>query len=141
MGEKGNDILDILEREKADLNKVVLCHCDPTFEDYDYHDSLAKRGAYIEFDLWGAEFMSFEGWFLPSDGDRIKAVEEQIKRGNAKKILFSLDACFKISFKKWGGFGYTHIIENIVPRLRQKGMNDEHISRILVDNPKELLSF
>ena len=63
---KGNDILDILEREKADLNKVVLCHCDPTFEDYDYHDSLAKRGAYIEFDLWGAEFMSFEGWFLPS---------------------------------------------------------------------------
>ncbi|MCL4385731.1 MAG: hypothetical protein M1326_05395 [Cyanobacteria bacterium] len=137
----GNNILDILEKEKVNLNKVVLCHCDPTLENYDYHDSLAKRGAFIEYDLWGAEFMSYEGWFLPSDGDRIKAVKEQIKRSNLNRILFSYDACFKISFKKWGGFGYTHIIENIIPRLKQAGISDEQINQIIIENPKNLLSF
>lgn len=138
---KGNSILDIVKEEKADLKKTVLCHCDPTCENYDYHDSLAKRGAYIEYDLWGGEFMSYEGWFLPSDGDRIKAVKEQINRGNLDRILFSHDACLKISFKKWGGFGYTHIIENIVPRLDQAGITDEQINKIIIENPKQLLSF
>ena len=138
---RGNAILDILENEKCNLDKTVLCHCDPTWENYDYHDSLAKRGAYIEFDFWGGEFMSSEGWFLPSDGERIKAIKEQINRGNLKKILLSHDACFKISFKKWGGFGYSHILENIVPRFKQAGIKDEQINIMINENPKELLSF
>jgi len=138
---KGLDILKIIEEEKANLRKTVLCHCDPTCANYEYHDSIAKKGAYIEYDLWGAEFMSYEGWFLPSDGDRIKAVKEQIDRGNIDRILFSHDACFKISFKKWGGFGYTHITENIIPRLKQNGISPEQIDKIIIDNPKKLLSF
>lgn len=138
---KGNAILDILEKEKCNLGKTVLCHCDPTWENYDYHDSLAKRGAYIEYDIWGGEFMSYEGWFLPGDGDRIKAIKEQIDRGNLEKILLSHDACFKISFKKWGGFGYSHILENIAPRFKQAGITGEQINIMVNENPKELLSF
>jgi len=85
--------------------------------------------------------MTFEGDFLPSDGDRIKAIKEQIRRGNIDRILVSHDICFKILLTKWGGFGYAHIIKNIVPRMQKAGISDEDINKITVENPKRFLSF
>jgi Predicted metal-dependent hydrolase with the TIM-barrel fold len=139
--ENGNKILDILEKESVNLEKVVISHCDTTIDDMDYHEALAKRGVYVEYDLFGAEFMSYEGKFLPSDGDRIKAIKELIKRGYLDHILISHDACHKISFVRWGGWGYGHILRHIIPRLRQEGLKEDQISTIIKENPKRLLSF
>ena len=110
-------------------------------EDYDYADSLAKRGAYIVFDQFGMELMTYEGTFLPSDELRIRTVQEQIRRGNLEHILLSHDVAFKICLTRWGGFGYAHILENIVPRLRQKGISQEQIDTILIENPKRFLAW
>jgi phosphotriesterase-related protein len=139
--EYGNKILDVLEKEGVNLKKVVMSHCDTTMDDIDYHEALAKRGIYIEYDLFGAEFMSYEGIFLPSDGDRIKAIKELIKRGYLEHILISHDACHKISFVRWGGWGYGHILRHIIPRLRQAGLKEDQIITIIKENPKRLLSF
>jgi len=137
----GNEILDILQEVGTDLNKVALSHLDPTMEDYDYADSLAKRGAYIVYDQFGMHLMSYEGFFIPSDDVRIKTVKEQIRRGNLEHILISQDVCFKICLTKWGGHGYAHILENIVPRLLQEGITEEQINTIMVENPKRFLSW
>jgi phosphotriesterase-related protein len=137
----GNKILDILTGAGADLQKVALSHLDPTMEDYDYADSLAKRGAYIVYDQFGMHLMTYEGFFLPSDNDRIKTIKEQIRRGNLENILISQDVCFKICLTKWGGYGYAHILENIVPRLIQEGLTEEQIRTILIENPKRFLSW
>ena len=137
----GNEILDILEKAGANLDKVALSHCDPTLDDVDYHDSLAKRGAYIEYDQFGMELMTYEGEFLPSDGDRIKAILKQIDKGNIEHILISHDICFKILLTKWGGWGYGHIHNHIIPRLRKAGVTEDQIYKITVENPKRLLSF
>ena len=138
---EGNTILDILEDTVVDMNKIALSHLDPTMSDYDYADSLAQRGAYIVYDQFGMHLMTYEGWFLPSDNDRIKTIKEQIDRGNLKHILISQDVCFKILLTQWGGHGYAHIIENIVPRLRKTGITEEQIHTILVENPKRFLSW
>jgi len=135
----GKDILDILEEVGVDFRKVVLCHCDPTLKDGDYHDFIAKKGAYIEYDQFGMEVMTYEGKFLPSDGERIEAVLGQIKRGNINKILISHDICFKITLTKWGGWGYSHIVNHIFPRFKQRGLNQEFIDIITKENPKNLL--
>ena len=137
----GNRILDILMEAGADGRKVALSHLDPTMEDYDYADSLAKRGAYIVFDQFGMELMTYEGAFLPSDEMRIRTIVEQIRRGNLERILLSHDVAFKICLTRWGGFGYAHILENIVPRLLQKGVTQEQIEVILIENPKRLLGW
>jgi phosphotriesterase-related protein len=138
---QGNKILDILEKQKVDLNKVALCHCDPTLDNWKYHDSLAKRGAYIHYDQFGMELMTNEGIFLPSDGERITAVKKQIELGNLNRILISGDLAFKIVFKKWGGWGYTHILNHIIPRMKQAGITTDQIHTITVENPKRLLEF
>lgn len=137
----GNKILDILEKAGADISNVALSHLDPTMDDYDYADSLAKRDAYIVYDQFGMHLMSYEGMFIPSDDARIKTVKEQIRRGNIEHILVSQDVCFKICLTKWGGHGYAHILENIVPRFLQEGLTEEQIHTILVENPKRFLSW
>jgi phosphotriesterase-related protein len=138
---EGNAILDVLQQGGADLTKVALSHLDPTMADYDYADSVAKRGAYIVYDQFGMSLMSTEGIFIPSDNERIVTLKEQIRRGNVKHILISQDVCFKICLTKWGGHGYAHILENIVPRLRREGITDEQITTILVENPGRFLSW
>ncbi len=140
-GKEGNAILDVLEGGGADLRKVALSHLDPTMADYDYADSLAKRGAYIVYDQFGMYLMSTEGIFLPSDNERIWTLKEQIRRGNLAHILISQDVAFKICLTRWGGHGYAHILENIVPRLRSEGITEEQIQTILVENPRRFLSW
>jgi phosphotriesterase-related protein len=140
-GKEGNAILDVLKDGGADLRRVALSHLDPTMADYDYADSLAKRGAYIVYDQFGMHLMSTEGIFIPSDNERIATVKEQIRRGNLKNILISQDVCFKICLTRWGGHGYAHILENIVPRLRREGISEEQIHTILVENPQRFLSW
>ena len=138
---EGNAILDIIEKNGGDIRKVVLSHLDPTMHDLDYADSLAKRGAYIEYDLFDTHIMSFEGEFLPSDNERIETILEQIRRGNLEHILISHDTCMKIKLTRWGGHGYAHILENIVPRLLKRGLSREQIDMLLIENPKRFLAW
>jgi phosphotriesterase-related protein len=140
-GKEGNAILDVLHEAGADPRKIALSHLDPTMADYDYADSLARRGAYIVYDQFGMYLMSTEGIFIPSDNERIVTLKEQIRRGHLENILISQDVCFKICLTKWGGHGYAHILENIVPRLRREGITDEQIHTILVENPRRFLSW
>ena len=98
-------------------------------------------GLPIVYDQFGMYFMTSERRFLPSDNERIWAVKEQIKRGTLKHILISQDVGFKVLLTKWGGHGYAHILENIVPRLLEEGVTEEQIHTILVENPKRLLSW
>jgi phosphotriesterase-related protein len=138
---EGNKILDIIEESGGDSRRVVLSHLDPTMHDLDYADSLAKRGAFIEYDLFDTHIMSYEGEFLPSDNERIEVIVEQIGRGNLEHILISHDTCMKIKLTRWGGHGYAHIVENIVPRLLRKGLSREQIDILLIANPKRFLAW
>ncbi|GAI86739.1 unnamed protein product [marine sediment metagenome] len=137
---KAKFIIDALKENGTNLNKIAFCHCDPTLEDYEYHDFIAKQGAYIEYDHIGMHLMSSKGWFLKEDdNDRIRAIKRQIEMGNLKKILISQDISFKIRLTKWGGFGYSHILENICPRLKKEGLSNEEINTILIENPRKFL--
>lgn len=137
---KAKNIIDILKNNGANINKIAIDHCDPTLEDYEYHDYIAKQGAFIEYDHIGMHLMSSKGWFLKQDdNDRIRAIKKQIDMGNLNKILISQDISFKVRLTKWGGFGYSHILDNIVPRLKQEGISDEEINTILIENPKKFL--
>ena len=47
----------------------------------------------------------------------------------------SHDIAYKSSLTKYGGYGYHHLLVNVVPRLRRKGVDDAGLRRLLVDNP------
>ncbi len=135
---ESHQLLDILEEEGAKLEKIIFSHQDFTGEDPEYHDSLVQRGAYIEFDTFGCECVADpldnNIWFC-SDGQKIDYVKKQIEMGNVRKILLSGDLCMKILFTKWGGWGYAHIPQHILPRMRSSGISEEAIHIMTVENP------
>ncbi len=137
-------ILDIIEAEGGDIRKTVLCHMDFTGGQSDYHDSLAKRGAFIEFDTFGCECVTGQrDWNLwyATDGQKIAWVLEQIQRRNLAHILLSGDMCQKLFFTKWGGWGYAHIPQHILPRMRSLGISEETIQILVVDNPQKAFCY
>jgi predicted metal-dependent phosphotriesterase family hydrolase len=40
-----------------------------------------------------------------------------------------------------GGDGYDHILKNVVPVMRRKGMPEDDIEAILVTNPARIMAF
>jgi phosphotriesterase-related protein len=42
---------------------------------------------------------------------------------------------------KYGGREYAHILNYAIPLMLDKGMTQEQIDTIIIDNPKRLLTF
>jgi phosphotriesterase-related protein len=64
-----------------------------------------------------------------------------IARGHEGQVLMSHDIAYKSSLTRYGGYGYHHLIVNVVPRLRRKGVDDAGLRRLLVDNPRRAFVF
>jgi len=104
---------------------------------------LAQKGCYLEWDLFG-----WDGVFpqqptpvdIPSDQGRLRQIIQMIDLGFLDQILISHDICAKIRLARYGGTGYAHLLENIVPIMRQKGLSEEQIHTIMVENPKRAFS-
>ena len=84
---------------------------------------------------------------MPSSSIRYKQTEPMgfIKRiadaGYSEKIVIGQAICTKHRLTKYGGHGYGHILENIVPKMRRKGFSEELIHAITVGNPASILAF
>ncbi len=55
--------------------------------------------------------------------------------------LSSVARAYKSSLTKYGGYGYHHLIVNVLPRLRRKGVDDAGLRRLLVENPRRAVVF
>lgn len=138
-GRQGNRVLDVLEAEGADLGKVALSHCDGDL-DVDWLDSLAARGCYVEFDLFGTNHdWRILGRGFNDDGERLDALAQLVDRGHAERLLLSHDICMKNSLKRYGGWGYEHVGASVLPKLDQL-LGEELRSLISAVNPLRHLS-
>jgi phosphotriesterase-related protein len=135
----GLAVLDLLEKSGVRLDKVIISHTDAKIH-MDYMKAIMARGAYAEFDHIGEEFYIDSADFrMDSDMDRVQAIAELIKCGCEKRILISQDVCFKTDLLAYGGWGYAHILNNIVPMMVKRGITRESIRTIMVNNPADLL--
>jgi phosphotriesterase-related protein len=69
------------------------------------------------------------------------AVLKLIDDGYADRLLFSHDVCMKIQRREYGGFGYSHLPENILPTLEERGVSKDTLDQITVENPQTILTF
>jgi len=142
---EANKCLDIVAKEGVDLSKVYLSHMDQTCADIEYHKSIIEKyGVVLSYDCFGFEtpcegFCS--GGTHPSDTERVKAVVELLKAGYEKNLVLAQDVCMKIQRRKYGGYGYAHVLENIVRDLKHGGVSDKQIGTMLADNPRRLLAW
>lgn len=135
------EIAEFLVEAGADMSRVVLGHLDLRVQDLSILWELADLGSYLQFDLFGHE-SSFYGatpFDMPSDGQRLDRIAKLLEGDIVSRLLISQDICTKHRLTKYGGHGYYHILESVVPFMRKKGIPNEVIRQIIVENPARLL--
>ena len=141
----GLEIASILEEAGADLNHTVIGHIDIMGYSLDGIRKLADAGCFIEYDTFGHLMTPFasQGHIMefPSESQRINAIMQLIEDGYLGNILISQDSFLKELMTAFGGFGYAHILRDIVPVMYAKGINEEQVHTIIVENPKRFLQF
>ena len=70
-----------------------------------------------------------------------EAIPKLIEAGYADRLLLSQDVCNKMHLKKYGGTGYSFLQEKFLPEIRSRGVSEEHIQMMMVENPKRILTF
>ncbi|WP_152048690.1 phosphotriesterase family protein [Aureimonas psammosilenae] len=136
-----HEVLDVVEAEGADLRHTVLCHMNPSHADLPYQTSLARRGAFLEYDMIGMDYYyADQDAQSPSDEENARAIRSLVDAGFADRVLLSQDVFLKMMLTRFGGFGYAHVLKHFVPRLKRHGVADTVIDAIMVDNPRAVFS-
>jgi len=135
----GHRVLDIVAEEGGDLRHTVLCHMNPSHEDFAYQSELASRGAFIEYDMIGMDFFYADQQVqCPSDEESARAIVKLIDAGYLDRILLSHDVFLKMMLTGYGGNGYAFILRHFLPRLRRHGIEDATLERMMLDNPRSV---
>ncbi|MFI9601204.1 phosphotriesterase [Streptomyces sp. NPDC052043] len=96
---------------------------------------VARRGACVALDHVGVE----DGEHV-TDAERAALVADLVKAGFADRILLSSSATGVAKGHSGNDLPYSHVLATFVPLLKTQGLSDEDARRILVENPRDLLS-
>jgi phosphotriesterase-related protein len=135
--ERGLEQQRIFEEEGVDLARVIVGHSGDT-TDIQYLEKLIANGSYIGMDRFGIDvLLTFE--------DRVNTVVKMCQLGYAGKMVLSQDAsCFMDALPEAAlpvmlpNWHYLHIHNDVIPALKQRGVTDDQIKTMLVDNPRKI---
>ena len=125
----------VLAEEGADLSKVVIAHSGDS-TDLDYLTRLAEQGSLLGMDRFGLDVL------LPFE-QRVDTIVELVRRGLSEHIVIAHDASCLIDWfpaaakeqvvPRWS---FRHISEDVLPALLERGLSEQDLATILVDNPR-----
>jgi phosphotriesterase-related protein len=105
---------------------------------------LAESGCVLEFDLFGREHSYYKhspSIDMINDAERLRLLAWLIGEGHGRQLVLAQDTAAKTHLVRYGGCGYGHILQNIVPRMRLRGIREEDIHTMLVETPARVLAF
>ena len=137
-----SQILELLADSGADLSRVIIGHLDRTVFEVDTLHRIASSGCYLEWDLFGNEgsYYPLADIDMPNDAQRLEYIKQMADSGYSDRIVIGHDIATKHRLVRYGGHGYGHILQNIVPIMRRKGFSEDTIQAITVDNPARVLT-
>lgn len=156
LGTMAHEQVDILVSEGADPSRIVIGHVDLQ-PDVSYLEKILATGVNIAFDTFGKEWFDYKvpgsetdtpaeyvKWaYRRTDENRIAALAELCARGFDERIVL---ACDMSAAEAWlnpdthGRWGYSYLPDVVLPRLREAGVREESLRRMLVENPARILA-
>ena len=136
---RGLDQQRIFAEEGVDLSRVIIGHSGDT-TDIAYLEELIAAGSYLGMDRFGVDnILSFD--------DRVDIVAQMCQRGHAGKMVLAHDASCYIDWLPEAAlplvlpnWHYLHIHNDVLPALRARGVSEDQITTMLVDNPRAIFS-
>jgi predicted metal-dependent phosphotriesterase family hydrolase len=130
--------LKILQEEGVNAQRVAIGHCD-SWPVLDYYLALLDEGAYVQLDNFGQ-------WAIGKVGSEVyesrilDLIADLCNRGYASQLLISHDAFNSSQYRAYGGGGFCYIIEQVLARLEERGVDRTILRELTAANPARFLS-
>lgn len=130
---------DEFERLGVPLDRVVIGHSGDSTS-LPYLRGLADRGSFLGFDRFGMEHVA-------RDADRIRTLLRLLDAGYVDRIVLSHDAAVfsRMTPPSWRAhhapnWHLRHLTDEVLPSLRRHGVDDGTLHRLMVVNPRRVLT-
>jgi phosphotriesterase-related protein len=138
----GLEQMRIFSEEGVDPATVQIAHTGDT-DDLDYIERLLDTGCWIGMDRYGLDL------YLPTE-QRNATVLALLERGYAERMFLSQDYCSSIDWfprevqdylkaNEVPDWSMTFLFEQVIPTLKERGMSDDDLDQMMVENPKRWL--
>ncbi len=142
-GTMGPEQAKLLIEAGADPKRIQIGHmCDSL--DMDYQVETLKQGVYVSWDRMGLQGLAG----CPMDEQRYEVLAELIKMGYANQLMISHDYIItwlgrplsipEQALPLIANWYPTHLFQNVIPALKQRGVTDDQINTIIKTNPMRL---
>ena len=111
--------------------KIVIGHAE-FFPDEKALLGLLELGVNIGIDMIGQNGQA-------RDEYRADMVVMLRDRGFLSQVTLSMDLCEQQELRQYGGVGYAHLFNSFLPLLRDRGITEDEIDRMLWRNPMRIL--
>jgi phosphotriesterase-related protein len=125
--------LELLMEEKVDPSRIIIGHAD-MFLDLDYHRTILRSGAYLQFDTAGRNHIN-------PDSRRASALVALVREGWLEQLTMSSDRCYRSDLVAFGGAGYAHTVVEFAAQLQALGLEHAEIDILTRTNPLRALSW
>ena len=123
--------------------KVQVAHTGDT-DDLDYIERLLDTGCWIGMDRYGLDI------YLPTE-QRQATVLALLEKGHADRMFLSQDWCSTLDYFTEAveeqlvptaapNWSMTFLFEQVIPELKERGMTEEQLDQMMVENPKRWLA-
>jgi phosphotriesterase-related protein len=132
----GHEQQRIFREEGVELGQVIVGHCGDT-DDLDYLRALLAEGSCLGMDRFGLyNLLAFDR--------RVEVVARLCAEGYTERLVLSHDAS---CYLRWGEelrklapkWHYSHLVEEVLPALRRRGVSSGQIDEMMVGNPRRIL--
>ncbi len=132
MGQLAMEQSKILQEHGMEPDKIILGHLDLA-NDRDYYMKVINTGVNIGFDTIGkSSYLS----------DEIRACNLiwLLEKGYEDHIVLSQDISRKSYLSAYGKYsGYMTVMKDFIPLLKEKGVTEETLNKLLIHNPARIL--
>lgn len=133
-GELALEQVELLSAEGVPPDRIVVSHVGDRIS-FGHLRSIAETGVYLSVDNIG-----YAGGGFPPDERRVENVIRLLEAGYEDRILLGGDTCTKSQLRAYGGPGYARVIVDFLPQLRERGIGEASLRRLLVENPARILA-
>ncbi|WP_059105577.1 phosphotriesterase family protein [Shouchella shacheensis] len=127
LGTLAAEQVELFSREGLPLSQVVIGHQDLNEDDQVVLDVLSS-GCYVALDTIGKENYR-------SDQDRLTSLLTFVEAGYADKLMLSTDLTRNSHLYAAGGQGFDYTLRVFVPMMKEAGVDEATIQKLLVSNP------
>jgi phosphotriesterase-related protein len=133
----GLDQQSVFLDEGVDLGRTVIGHLDDS-DDISYLEQIIEHGSYCGMDRIGLQ--------APRTSEqRADMIAALVEKGYADRITLSHDAAGWFDFgppelvpERMPEWRWTHIPNDVIPMLRERGVSDADIEQMTVGNPRRI---